>query len=43
MYNAIDKVIHKVEEKIHREKGKMQEHNSNREGYVESLAENEEA
>ncbi len=42
MYNAIDKVIHKIEEKIHREKGKMQEHNSNREGYIESLAETDE-
>ena len=43
MYNAIDKVIHKIDEKIHREKGKMQEHNSDREKYVESLVENEEA
>ena len=43
MYNAIDKVIHKIDEKIHREKGKMQEHSSNREGYVESLAESDEA
>jgi hypothetical protein len=30
-------------QKIHREKGKMQEHSSNREEYVESLAESDEA
>lgn len=43
MYNAIDKVMHKIDEKIHRESDKMHEHASNREGYVESLAENDEA
>lgn len=39
MYNAIDKVVHKIDVKIYREKGKLQKHSSEREAYIESLAE----
>ncbi len=39
MYNAIDKVIHKLDVKIYREKGKLQAHSSEKESYIASLAE----